>query len=89
MAHQVPWSKDLIDKFIDRAMLSEEEAFIMRSRVQNWTVSMQADHLGKSESAVHSMIRKLKIKYDIVQAESPDIFPERKFSAKEVYMDSH
>ena len=39
MAHQVPWTKLLVDNFVEFAMLSEDEEFIMRTRVKGWTVT--------------------------------------------------
>lgn len=86
---QVIWTKKVLEDFIELAMLTEEEAFIMRSRVKGVTVTQQAMELNKSESSVHRMINQLKKKYDAVQAEHPDRFPPRKFSAKETYMDTH
>lgn len=89
MAHQVPWTKEILENFIEYALLSDDEEFIMRSRCKGWTVTRQAMYLAKSESSVHTMIKTLKIKYDNVQKEHPDLFPERKFSCEETYMDHH
>lgn len=89
MAHQVRWTKQLTEDFIELAMLSEEEAYIMRSRVKSTPISIQSDYLCCSESTVHRMIAKLKKKYDAVQLEHPDKFPPRKFSAKETWMDNN
>ena len=89
MAHQVPWTKDILENFIDKALLSEDEEFIMRSRCKGYTVTMQAMYLNKSESTVHKLINNLKKKYDRVQKENPDLFPKRIFSEEEVYMDNH
>lgn len=89
MSKQVVWTKKVLEDFIELAMLTEEEAFIMRSRVKGWTVTQQAMELNKSESSVHRTINLLKKKYDTVQAEHPDRFPIRKASAKETYMDTH
>lgn len=89
MAHQVAWTKDILEAFIEEALLSEDEEFVMRTRCKNWSISKQAMYLNCSESTVHNMIRLLKNKYDAVQREHPDKFPERKFSAEEVYMNHH
>ena len=89
MAHQVKWTKQLTEQFIDMAMLSDDEAYIIRSRVKGTPVSVQAVCLSCSESTVHRMIATLKRKYDSVQAENPDIFPKRYYSQKERYMDNH
>ena len=88
MAKQVPWNKNIVDTFITEGMLSSDEAFIIRTRAQNWTVSKQAMELGVSESTVHKMIALLKKKYDMVQMYNPTL-PERKISAKELYMDNN
>lgn len=86
---QVPWTKDLVGKFVDMALLSDDEIYIMTTRVKGYTVTRQALELHKSEATVHRMISVLKKKYDIVQKENPDIFPIRKSSTKEVYMDNN
>lgn len=88
---QVPWTKSRVDKFIEMAMLNDDEAYIMRSRIHKIPVSTQATYLGYSESNIHRMVRELKKKYDIVQKEvnDPEIFPPRKFSKEEVWMDTH
>ena len=89
MSKQVPWTDKVLCDFICAAALSDDETFIMKTRVKGMTVTEQALKLHKSEATVHRMISVLKKKYDQVQRESPDRFPIRKKSAKELYMDSH
>ena len=89
MSHQVPWTKKLMEDFIEEGMLTDDEAFILRTRVKGWTVTQQALELHKSESTVHKMIRKIKIKYDRVQNQDPDKYPIRFKSKEELYMDTH
>lgn len=89
MSKQVPWTKDVLNNFCEMAMLSETERFIMETRVKGWTITRQALELNCSESSVHRQINILKKKYDIVQKEHPDMFPIRKTSAAEIYMDTH
>lgn len=89
MAHQVIWTQQVLEAFIEQALLSEDEEFIMRSRCRGMSVVQQAMMLNKSESTVHNMIRILKKKYDAVQKENPDVFPPRRFSMAETYMDNH
>lgn len=86
---QVPWTKKLTEEFIDKASLNSDEAYIIRARVKGVPVSRMAMDLCRSESSIHRMIKVLKVKYDFVQAEYPEDFPKRKWSAKEVYMDKH
>lgn len=86
---QVNWNKNLTELFIDMAMLNEEEQYILTSRIKGTTVTQQAMQLNKSEVTVHRMIKNMKIKYDNIQKEFPELFPIRKQSKAEKYMDSH
>ena len=87
MAHQVPWNKIILEEFIKEAMLTKEEEEIMRTRVAGWTRVEQSMKLGMSTQKVDRIIMRLKNKYDKVQQYDP-ILPPRKFSAKELYMDT-
>lgn len=87
MAHQVPWNKIILEEFIKEAMLTKEEEEIMRTRVAGWTRVEQSMKLGMSTQKVDRIIMRLKNKYDQVQRYNP-ILPPRKFSAKELYMDT-
>lgn len=33
MAHQVPWDQRIVEEFVRRALLSEEEQWLLRSRI--------------------------------------------------------
>lgn len=88
MSKQVPWNKIILEKFIEIAMLNEEEEAIMRTRISGWTITKQAMELGMSEAKVSKIIARLKKKYDKVQKYEP-LLPPRKSSAKETYMDEH
>lgn len=89
MAHQVKWTKKVLDSFIEKAMLNEDEIFVMVTRCKGWTVTKQALELHKSEATIHRMIKLLKDKYDRVQAEYPSEFPVRRTSKEEIYMDNN
>lgn len=89
MSHQVLWTDKLTEEFVKRAALSDDEAYVMRTRARGYTVTQQALALGVSESTIHRMISKLKTKYDAVQKENPDIFPLRKVSKVEKFMDEN
>ena len=88
MAHQVPWTKIILETFIKEAMLSEEEEWIMRTRIAGWSRTKQARELNISEATLDKRIADLKRKYDAVSRFNP-LLPPRKFSAKEVWMDTH
>lgn len=86
---QVPWNKERIDKFVELAMLNEDQEYLMRSRVKGATVTEQAMHLNCDPSTIHRKISAIKKIYDEVQKEYPDIFPPRRTSKEEKYMDTH
>ena len=83
-------TKDKVDKFIELAMLSEDEIYILQSRMRGTTVTEQALYLGKCESSVNKMIRVIKDKYDMIRDEYPELnLPKRYKSQAEMYMDTH
>ena len=88
MAHQVPWGKIILEEFIDKAALTDLEEQIMRTRVAGWSRVKQADYFGISMSTLDRTISTLKKKYDHAQKYSA-ILPPRRFSAEEVWMDTH
>ena len=74
---QVPWCKVYVERFIDLAMLSEEEQMIIRTRVKGWDRTAQANALGISVATLDRKIAALKIKYDEAQKHD-DILPPRR-----------
>lgn len=88
MAKQVPWTKIIVETFIEEGMLSEDEQMILRTRAAGWSRTKQAAELGMSLSSVDRIIARLKVKYDHVQKYNP-LLPPRKYSAEETYMDTH
>lgn len=88
MSKQVPWSKVILETFIEEALLTKEEEMIMRTRIAGWSITKQSIQLGMSISTINRLISVLKRKYDMVQKYNP-ILPPRKSSAKEIYMDTH
>ena len=88
MSHQVPWSKIILETFIQEACLTKDEEIIMRTRVKGWTRTQQAIELGMSLRTVDRCIDSLKKKYDAVQKYEP-LLPPRRTSEQEKYMDEH
>lgn len=88
MAHQVCWTKTIVEEFIREAMLSPKEEEIIRTRAAGWTRTEQAMKLNMSVDKVDKIIARLKVKYDRAQMYNP-LLPPRKSSAQETYMDSH
>ena len=89
MAKQVIWTEKVLESFIKLGHLNADEEYIIRSRTKNVTVIQQSEHLNCSPATVHRYIANLKQRYDAVQKEYPDIFPVRKTSKAEKYMDEN
>lgn len=89
MSDTIPWTEEVMEAFIKSALLTKDEAFIVRTRVDGWTVTKQAGELHVSNATVHRMVERIRKKYDRVQAEHPEKFPKRVSSTKELYMDTH
>ena len=89
MAHQVNWNKEVLEFFIEQALLNDFEEDIMRTRISGSTITEQASRNCCSKSKVEKTIANLKKRYDLLQKQYPDKLPPRKFSAKEVYMDNN
>ena len=77
MARQVAWTKSIYDTFCAEAMLSDIEKFIMKTRIEGWSIAKQAMHLHMSEANVHRIIRVLKDKYDAAAMDNPNLPPRR------------
>lgn len=88
MSHQVIWSKIILETFIEEANLNKEDEWIMRTRVAGWSRVKQSQELHISLSCLDKRIRRLKKRYDEVQKHNP-LLPPRKFSAEELWMDTH
>lgn len=83
------WTDELTEKVINKLMFSDDEAYVLRTRVRGYSVSYQAQHLNCSDSTVARMISKMKKKYDALHEQYPDDFPARKASKVEKFMDEN
>lgn len=88
MAHQVAWNKIILEEFVRIGGLTSIEEEVIRTRVAGWTRTEQSIKLGLSVPTIDRAIKRCKVKYDNAQKYSP-ILPPRRFSVKEVYMDTH
>lgn len=89
MSKPLHLTADKVKKFEQLAMLNNEEIYILENRIKNMTVTEMAYNLNRSEATIHRTIKKVKNKYDFIQSEFPDIFPKRRSSKEEEYMDTH
>lgn len=88
MAHEIPWNKIIVETFVEEAMLTKDEEWILRTRVAGWSRTKQAMELCMSVANVDKIIARLKKKYDNVQKYNP-LLPPRKASEQERWMDTH
>lgn len=88
MSKQVPWNKLIVETFVEEAMLSKDEEWLLRTRVAGWSIIKQAEFMKCSESTVNRMIADLKCKYDNVSKYNP-LLPPRKSSKQETWMDNN
>lgn len=97
MAHQVIWTKIILETFLeesglnDRVSMGDEKARIlegiMRTRFAGKTIVEQADMFNCSVDTINKYIVELKSLYDATQKNSL-ILPVRKNSKKEEKLDS-
>lgn len=79
MSKQVPWNKIIVEHFVTLAMLTEDEEWVLRTRVAGMSIVQQSMELGMSVSTINRIIARLKKKYDEVEKFDP-MMPPRKGS---------
>ena len=80
MRPKVPWTKTMLEKFIDEALLSEDEEKVLRTRIAGWSIVKQSMEFQMSTATVSRIINSIKQKYLKLQPLYPEIFPELKHS---------
>lgn len=88
MAHEVIWTKLIVETFLSEANLSKEDEMILRTRAAGWSRTRQSTELNMSLSSIDRRIKRMKQIYDVVQKTNP-ILPPRKESKEEEWMDTH
>lgn len=88
MNPKVPWTKTMLEKFIDEALLTKDEEQVLRTRIAGWSMMKQADEMGLSVTTVSRIIKNISRKYKAVQPLYPDIFPPLKKSKYEKALDA-
>ena len=78
MKHKVPWNRTLLEDFIKEGLLTEDEEFIMRTRLAGWSQVKQAIERSISTATVSNIVRRLKDKYNELSGQFPDRFPPMK-----------
>ena len=83
MNPKVPWTKSMLDKFIDEALLTKDEEQVLRTRIAGWSIVKQSMEMGLSTATISRIIKNIAKKYKAVQPLYPDIFPPLKESKYE------
>lgn len=96
MAHQVVWTKIILETFLEESGLNDRVSMgdnkarilegIMRTRCAGKTIVEQAEMFNCSVDSVNKYIAELKSLYDVTQKHSL-ILPVRKKSKKEEELD--
>lgn len=88
MRPKVPWTKTMLEKFIEEALLNEDEEKILRTRIAGWSIIKQSMELQMSTATVSRIINNIKNKYNKVQEMYPETFPKLKYSKYEQALDA-
>lgn len=80
---KVPWTKTMLEKFIEEALLTEDEEHILRTRIAGWSIVRQSIEFGLSTATISRIIKDLIKKYKDLQPKFPDVFPPFKESKYE------
>lgn len=88
MKTKVPWTKTLLEKFVEEGLLTKDEEKILRTRIAGWSIAKQSMELGMSTATVSRIIKDIKQKYSTVSSNHPDFFPNIKPSKYEDVLDT-
>ncbi len=78
MLLKISWTKTMLEKFIDEALLTKDEERVLRTRIAGWSVVQQSMEMGLSTATISRIITNITKKYISVQSLYPDIFPPLK-----------
>ena len=87
MKHKGPWNRTLREDFSKEGLLTEDEEFIMRTRLAGWSQVKQAMERNISTATVSNIVRRLKDKYAELSEQFPDRFPPIKQNNVEDLLD--
>lgn len=78
--NQIPWTKELYNKFVGDAILSDIELKVLYARVwerDKWTITKMALEFHVSRTTINNTISSIRRKYDFLQCSKPDVYPKR------------
>lgn len=78
--NQIPWTKELYNKFTSDAILTDLELKILYARVwesDKWTTTKMALEWCVSRTTINNAISNIRRKYDYLQYSNPTFYPKR------------
>ena len=76
--NDIVWTKYRLGAFIERACLSKDERDVLICWVDNkYSPTKTATELSMSKTKVERLRHNIRVQYDIVQTEYPELFPPR------------
>lgn len=88
MKPKVPWTKTMLEKFIEEALLNDDEERVLRTRIAGWSIIKQSMEMGMSTASISRIVKSIRDKYVRVQPLYPDIFPPLKQTKYEKALDA-
>jgi hypothetical protein len=76
---ELHWTKEIYEKFVDNALLSDDEKDVLYTRVYlHWSQIKQSQKLCMSLAKINRLLKTCKIKYDEVQKNESLNLPKRR-----------
>lgn len=88
MKPRVPWTKTMLEKFIEEALLNEDEERVLRTRIAGWSIVKQSLEMNVSTATISRIVKSIHDKYKAIQPLFPDVFPPLKKSKFEDALDA-
>jgi len=85
MTKQVFWTKAVLETFIEEGNLNPRQEYIIRTRVEGYSITKQAEELNLSVDQINKDIATMKKIYDATQRIN-DILPPRKKNKRELQL---
>jgi hypothetical protein len=75
--NDILWTKKRLGAFIELACLSEDEIDVLIDWSNHYSAKRTAEERSMSESKVDRLRKRIRVQYDVIQSEYPDLFPVR------------
>lgn len=89
MSRQVVWTLDTLNNFRKYGCLTDFQYEVLKTRISGMTQQSQAFFFNCSISVIRRTVSDLKVLYDKVQKEHPELFEPRKNNVYEKWLDEN